>query len=186
MAIISKFDERAKHMLLTGYELEIFRSKCNPETKGVHCFAHLNDNVSEVLPFLNTVLGPCVFTGVPPALMFKNYGKLITIHSRMIAINALKDAEEAEKIVTWMQREINDTWKKRLEIQPSAESMKQPVLFEVFKLLPRSNCQECGLVTCMVFANRVVEGSRDHADCPTIDPKSREELKRYLSSFFFG
>ena len=43
-------------MLLTGYELEIFRSKCNPEVRGVHCFAHLNDDVSEVLPFLNTVL----------------------------------------------------------------------------------------------------------------------------------
>ena len=97
-------------MLLTGYELEIFRSKCNPEAKGVHCFAHLNDDVSEVLPYLNTVLEPCVFTESPPALMFKNYGKLITIHSRVIAINALKDTEEAEKIVDWLQREINDTW----------------------------------------------------------------------------
>lgn len=173
-------------MLLTGYELEIFRSKCNPKFRGVHCFAHLNDDVSEVLPYINTVLGPCVFTGVPPDLMFKNYGKLITIHSRMIAVNALKDSVEAEKIVAWLQREINDTWNKRFEILPSSESMKQPVLLEVLKLLPRSNCQECGLATCMVFAARVVEGSKDQDDCPTIDPKSKEKLKRYLSSFFFS
>lgn len=173
-------------MLLKGYELEIFRSKCNPEAKGVHCFAHLSDDVSEVLPFLNTVLGPGMFTEVPPALMFKNYGKLITIHSRMIAVNALKDPEEAEKIVAWLQREINETWEKRLEIQPSIESTKQPVLFEVLKLLPRSNCQECGLSTCMVFASRVVEGSRDQEDCPTIDPKSKEKLESYLSGFFFS
>ena len=172
-------------MLLTGYELEIFKSKCNPEAKGVHCFAHLNDDVSEVLPYLNTVLGPCVFTEAPPVLMFKNYGKLITIHSRMIAVNALKDAEEAEKIVTWLQREINDTWLRRMEIQPSSESMKQPILLEVLKLLPRSNCQECGLSTCMVFASRVVEGSKDQDDCPAIDHRSKNELKRYLSSFFF-
>ena len=172
-------------MLLTGYELEIFRSKCNPEAKGVHCFAHLNNDVSEVLPYLNAVLGPCVFTEVPPALMFKNYGKLITIHSRMIAVNALKNAEEAEKIVSWLQREINDTWKSRMEIQPSTESMKQPVLFEVLKLLPRSNCQECGLATCMVFASRVVEGSMDQDDCPAISNGNKEELKKYLSSFCF-
>ena len=44
-------------MLLTGYSLEIFKSKCYSEAKGVHCFAHLNDDVGEVLPFLNTVLG---------------------------------------------------------------------------------------------------------------------------------
>ena len=172
-------------MLLTGYELEIFRSKCNPEAKGVHCFAHLNDDVSEVLPYLNTILGPCVFTEDPPTLMFKNYGKLITIHSMMIAVNALQDVGEAEKIVGWLQREINDIWEKRSEIQPSTESMKQPVLFEVLKLLPRSNCQECGLDTCMVFASRVVEGSKDQADCPPIDPKSKEKLKRYLSGFSF-
>ncbi|MDB4516121.1 hypothetical protein N9089_00830 [Crocinitomicaceae bacterium] len=173
-------------MLLTGYELEIFRSKCNPEVRGVHCFAHLNDDVSEVLPFLNTVLGPGVFTEVPPSLMFKNYGKLITIYSRMIAVNALKDSEEAERIAAWLQREINNTWKKRMEIQPSTESMKQPILFDVFKLLPRSNCQECGLNTCMVFASRVVEGSMNQADCPPIDPQNKEKLKIYLASFSFS
>ena len=173
-------------MMLTGYELEIFRSKCNPEARGVHCFAHLNDDVSEVLPFLNTVLGPGVFTEVPPSLMFKNYGKLITIHSRMIAVNALKDSEEAERIAAWLQREINTTWKKRMEIQPSTESMKQPVLFEVLKLLPRSNCQECSLATCMVFASRVTEGSLDQDDCPPIDPQNKEKLRIYLSSFSFS
>ena len=173
-------------MLLTGYELEIFRSKCNPEAKGVQCFAHLNDDVSEVLPFLNTVLGLGVFTEVPPSLMFKNYGKFITIHSRMIAVNALKDSEEADRIVAWLQREINNTWKKRMEIQPSTESMKQPVLFEVLKLLPRSNCQECGLKTCLVFASRVVEGSLDQDDCPAISPSNRAELQTYLSRFVFS
>lgn len=173
-------------MLLTGYELEIFRSKCNPEAKGIHCFAHLKDDVSEVLPYLNAALGPCVFTGVPPSLMFINYGKLITIHSRMIAINALKDGEEAEKILAWLQREINETWEKRLEIQPSLESAKQPVILEVLKLLPRSNCQDCGLNTCTVFASRVVEGSMDQTDCPSIDPKHKEKLERYLSCFSFS
>jgi len=172
-------------MLLTGYELEIFRSKCSPEAKSVHCFAHLNNDVGEVLPFLNTVLGPGVYNEVPPSLMFKNYGKLITIHSRMIAVNALEDADEAEKIVAWLQREINETWGKRLEIEPSTTSMKQPVLLEVLKLLPRSNCRECGLDTCMVFASRVVEGSKDQTDCPAIDTESKEKLERYLSRFSF-
>lgn len=185
MAIISKCVERGKHLLLTGYELEIFRSKCNPDAKKVHCFAHLNDDVSHVLPYLNTVLGPCVFTGAPPSLMFKNYGKLITMHSRLIAVNALNDAEEAEKIVAWLQREINETWRKRSDIQPSTESMRQPVLLEVLKLLPRSNCQKCGLNTCMVFASRIVEGSLDQDGCPPLDSRRKEELQRYLSSFYF-
>ena len=172
-------------MLLTSYSLEIFKSKCNSEAQGVHCYAHLDNDVSEVLPYLNTVLGAFVYTSNPPSLMLKNYGKLITIHGRKIAVNALKDTEEAEKIIAWLQREINETWEKRLEIEPRTEGDKRPILFEVFKLLPRTNCRECGESTCMVFANRVSEGSMGPEDCTMIAPESREKLKVYLSQFQF-
>ncbi len=172
-------------MLLTGYSLEIFKSKCQSEAKGVHCFAHLNDDVCEVLPFLNTVLGGFIYIKEPPALTLKNYGKLITIHPRKIAVNALRDREEAEKIVAWLQREINDTWERRTEIKPSTESMRQPVLMEVLKLLPKTNCRQCNEPTCMVFAARVIEGSKDQDDCPPLEPHNKLLLQKYLSQFRF-
>ncbi len=172
-------------MFLTGYSLEIFKSKCQSEARGVHCYAHLNEDVSEVLPYLNSVLSAFVYTNDPPSLMLKNYGKLITIHARKIAINALKDAEEADRIVAWLQREINEIWKRRLEIEPSKESGKRPVLLEVLKLLPRINCQECGESTCMVFANRAIEGSFGQDDCPRITIENNDKLKDYLSQFQF-
>lgn len=173
-------------MLLTGYSLEIFRSKCQASAQGFHCYAHLESDVSAVLPYLNTALGGFVYTADPPSLMLKNYGKLITIHSRKIAVNALRDPEEAEKIVAWLQREINETWERREQITPSTSSAKQPVLIEVLKLLPRSNCRECGQPTCMVFATRVVEGSMDQEGCPALTPENKERLAAYLSLFQFG
>jgi ArsR family metal-binding transcriptional regulator len=172
-------------MLLTGYSLEIFRSKCNAGAQTLHCFAHLNDDVREVLPYLNTVLGGFTYTLEPPALTLKNSGKLITIHPLKIAVNALQDEEQAEKIVAWLQREINSTWEKRGEIQPSVEGIKQPVLIEVLKLLPKTNCKECGLPTCMVFAVRVIEGIKDHTNCPSLTGEKKEELANYLSRFHF-
>ncbi len=172
-------------MLLTGYTLEIFKSKCDSRAVGVHCFAHLDNDVSEVLPYLNTVLGAYVYTNTPPSLMLKNYGKLITIHARKIAVNALKNANEAEKIIAWLQREINDTWEKRHDIKPSTESEKRPVLIEVLKLLPKTNCRECGEKTCMVFASRVIDGSIDQDGCPLITQDNKEKLKNYLSLFRF-
>ena len=173
-------------MLLSGYSLEIFKSKCQADARGVHCFAHLKDDVSVVLPYLNTVLGGFVYTVDPPSLMVKNYGKLITIHARKIAVNALHDAEEAEKIVAWLQREINETWERRGEIEPSTRSAEQPVLLEVLKLLPKTNCRECGQPTCMVFASRVIEGSMDQEGCPPLSPDNKARLGTYLSRFQFG
>jgi len=172
-------------MLLTGYSLEIFKSKCDSSARGVHCFAHLENNVSEVLPFLNSVLGGTVYTKDPPALMLKNYGKLITIYPEKIAVNALSDEKEAKKIVAWLQREINETWERRHEIEPSTESMKQPVLMEVLKLLPKTNCRQCNEPTCMVFASRVIEGSADENDCPPIKPQNKQLLQEYLAQFRF-
>jgi ArsR family metal-binding transcriptional regulator len=172
-------------MLLTGYSLEIFRSKCNADAQSLHCFAHLDDDVGEVLPYLNTVLGGFTYTKEPPALTLKNSGKLITIHPRMIAVNALQDEEQAEKIIAWLQREINSTWEKRGEIEPSVEGAKQPALIEVLKLLPKTNCKECGLPTCMVFAVRVIEGVKDHTHCPSLADEKREALANYLSRFSF-
>lgn len=173
-------------MILTGYTLEIFKSKCDSEAKGVHCYAHLNEDISAVLPYLNTVLGGFVYTTDPPSLMLKNYGKLITIHSRKIAVNALMEKEEAVKIVDWLQSEINNTWNIRHEIEPSYQSEKRPAFIEVLKFLPKSNCQQCGEKTCMVFVTRLMEGSADQDGCPEMSLIDKEGLKQYLSQFNFN
>lgn len=172
-------------MLLSGYTMEIFRSKCNAGARTLHCFAHLHDDVGAVLPYLNTVLGGFSYILEPPSLTLKNSGKLITIHPRKIAVNALKDEEQAEKIVNWLQREINSAWENRADIEPSEEGQKQPALLDVLKLLPKTNCKECGEPTCMVFAVRVIEGARDHTNCPSLQGEKREVLENYLSRFHF-
>lgn len=172
-------------MLLKTYTKEIFRSKCMPGAESVHCFAHLHQNIQSVLPYLNAELGGSSYTKDPPSVTFKVYGKLITVHSEKIAINALKDENEAEKILIWLQSTINDIWNRRDEIEPSFESAAQPVLFEILKILPKSNCRECNEATCMVFAARVVEGVKDHNDCPPLESENRKKLKKYLSQFHF-
>ncbi len=172
-------------MLLNGYTLEIFRSKCNAGARTLHCFAHLDDDVGAVLPYLNTVLGGFSYIKEPPALTLKSSGKLITIHARKIAVNALQDEEQAKKIVAWLQREINSAWDNRGNIEPSMVGTKPPALMDVLKLLPKTNCKECGEPTCMVFAVRVVEGAKDHTNCPALQGEKKEALAHYLSSFHF-
>ena len=172
-------------MLLTGYTLEIFRSKCNAEAQTLHCYAHLNDDVSDALPYLNTHLGGFTYSKEGPSLTLKNSGKLITIHPQKIAVNALRDEEQAEKIIAWLQREINSVWEQRAEIVPSFESARSPSFIEVLKLLPKTNCRECNEATCIVFATRVIEGVKDHNNCPQLAADKRKQLAEYLSQFQF-
>ncbi len=170
-------------MLLNTYTKEIFRSKCMPGAQSIHCYANLDEDIEEALPFLNAELGGDSYTLDPPSVTFKVHGKLITVHPRKIAVNALKDKPEAEKILSWLKREINDVWARRHEIKPSYESAPKPIILEIFKLLPKSNCGECREPTCLVFATRVAEGVKDQDDCPSLESQNRKKLMEYLSRF---
>jgi hypothetical protein len=62
-------------MLLKGYTSEIFRSKCNAGAQILHCFAHLHDDVGEVLPYLNTELGGFSYVKHQPVMTLKTLNK---------------------------------------------------------------------------------------------------------------
>ncbi|MBI4797299.1 MAG: Fe-S cluster protein [Desulfarculus sp.] len=171
-------------MLLTGYRKEIFRPECNPSFTSLHCHAHLDQDVGAVLPYLNAVLGGFEYSSDPPSLTLRAHGKLITLHPRLIAVNALKDEEEADKILAWLVREINQAWRGRAGIEPCYTGLPRPQLLEILKLLPRSNCRRCGQPTCMVFAAQAAEGGKGAVDCPELTPPAAEALERYLARFF--
>jgi hypothetical protein len=46
---------------------------------------------------------------------------------------------------------------------------------EIFRLLDKSNCRECGEKTCLAFAGAVFTGRRKLADCPKLDPATIRE-----------
>jgi len=113
-------------MLLSGYTKKIFRPECNPSFTSVHCIATLHEDISEALPYLNAELGGTQYFNEPPAVMLHVQGKIINVGGTEIAINALKDEEEADKIITWLKNEINRVWDNRENITPSYEGRKKP------------------------------------------------------------
>ena len=170
-------------MLLNSYRLEIFNNECMPGAMTVQCFAHLEQDVSSCLPYLNAVLGGFEYIQEPPSVTFRTQGKLITVYGKMIAVNALKDENEAEKIIEWMKREINAAWQKRDKIEPRYKGMPRPNVIEILKLLPKTNCKECGAPTCMVFATMVAEGGKGASDCPVLNDENRKKLNLYMKPF---
>lgn len=170
-------------MLLTSYRKEFVRPDCRPEAQSVHMIAHLDQDIGEVIPYLNAVLGGFQFIKDPPTVSFRLHGKLIAVYSRKICVNALSDQSEGEKIVEWLKGEINETWERRGEIEPRFEGSPKPNLVRILKLLPRTNCRACGLATCMVFATQVAEGGRGPEGCPSLSADLREKLEKYLEMF---
>jgi ArsR family metal-binding transcriptional regulator len=170
-------------MMLKSYRKEIFRPECNPSFQALHCIAHLDQDVAEAIPYLNASLGGFEYLKDPPAVTFRVHGKIITVHPREIAVNALRDEEEADKILEWLKREINEAWDKRGEIEPRYEGTPKPKVLEILKLLPKTNCGECGLPTCMVFAVKIAEGAKAPEDCSPLAGENRMKIEKYIGQF---
>ena len=172
-------------MLLKEWTKEITRAACRPEAQTVHCTARLAQDIGEVIPYLNAVLGGYTYVLEPPSVTFRTQGKLISVHADHIAINALRDAEEAEKILQWLQGEINAAWEKRTEITPSFQAAPRPQVIQIVKLLPKTNCGRCGQPSCLVFASLAAEGGKGAEHCPELAADNRQKLEEYLGQFRF-
>ena len=51
-----------------------------------------------------------------------------------------------------------------------------PTGIEIFKLLPKTNCGECGVPTCLAFAMSLAAGKAELSACPYISDEAREKL----------
>lgn len=164
------------------YHLEFCRPP-NPEATHLRGLARLDEDIEELLPYLNTVLRGHLYMREPPSLTIKYQAKLITFHPKKIAINIVKDEAEAEEILGWLMGVIQDTRARKETIKASYEVPAQPRILEILKLLPRTNCQACGQPTCLVFATRLSAGEAAPEACPELAAEARELLQNYLKQF---
>lgn len=172
-------------MLIVQYRKEFCRPP-NPQAEHLRCVAHLDSDISEAFPYLNAVLGGHQYFRDPPSLTLKLPGKLVTLHPKQIAINILKDEAEADTILEWLKGQVNETWRSRDEIKPSFGIVPKPRVIEILKLLPKSNCGNCGHPTCMVYAVKLSDQNAQLEDCTVLDEAGKTRIQEYLQHFYPG
>ncbi|KKK55811.1 hypothetical protein LCGC14_3070800, partial [marine sediment metagenome] len=53
---------------------------------------------------------------------------------------------------------------------------------DIYKILPKTNCRDCGLRTCMSFASALLRGEKSLSDCPHLSDEARDELAPHLEN----
>ena len=49
---------------------------------------------------------------------------------------------------------------------------------EIYKLLPKTNCKECGQPTCLAFAMKLAAKQADLSACPYVSEEAKAALER--------
>jgi CO dehydrogenase/acetyl-CoA synthase gamma subunit (corrinoid Fe-S protein) len=71
-----------------------------------------------------------------------------------------------------MIEKLNAIWEDRRNITPSYATIERPKVLDIYKLLPRTNCKECGVPTCMAYAAGLVEGNLTLEGCPQLQDEA--------------
>ncbi len=169
-------------MLLQTYHLKVISPPCEPGAERWSVKAALDDDIGDALPYLNAALKGAIYNHAACALTWRMGGHSIAIRPREVAISNLRDRDDAAVQVNRVMDLIKRIWDRRAEITPSIETRQRLKPMDVYKLLPATNCKECGQPTCFTFALQVTAGEFEPEQCaPLFTEIYREKRERLLS-----
>ncbi len=154
-------------MLVESYKI-IEVLPCLADVRKIRVIAMISNDVSEVLPYINAINKKAIYIKNANAITMTEEGKLITIHPRKIALTKLKDEAEAKELLDKTIKLLNETYERKDEISPDYEKRERLNVLDLYKLLPKTNCRNCGKLTCLAFAASVISGSISIMRCANI------------------
>jgi len=170
----------SSQQLISHYQLELDSPPCKPGAPTWSARASLDTEIDAVLPYLNARLDGAEYDHAAKVLIWKKQGQSFAFRSREIKAAPALDREEAERLIERAVSLANDTWRDRDRIEPLYEGRVRVNLMQIYRLLPRTNCGECGCGTCMAFAAGLREGEKELACCPVLAQPAYEENRRRL------
>ena len=156
-------------MLINNYEIELSTPACDLESDVYAAKVSLDSDISEVLPYVNAKVEKGEFIPGIPVLVWREGGRRYALRPREIAISGLVDRDHAEELVTATVEWINSIWDDRESIEPSYATFEKPKVLDIYKLLPRTNCKECGAPTCMALADMLAKDNKTLEECPPLN-----------------
>ncbi len=172
--------------LIESYRLQVDLSPHSAEELEYEAIAYLDADISPVLPYLNATLGRGVYFPEEPALSWRYKEHNVGFWPDRIAVDHLRDRDEAREMVEELIGLVNRVWDRRGEIEPDTTTHEYLQPLEVYKLLPRTNCGLCGERGCFPFAVKLAAGQIQVQACRPLFEESayaeqRAELEGLLA-----
>jgi len=159
----------------------IFIEPCTADAEKMRYKAKFSRDVSEVLPYVNAQMKRANYNHNAQNLTYTEGVKMITIYSDSLAVAKIINETEAYEISDNIKDLINETYEKRNCIEPLFETRKKPSAMTIYKYLPKTNCKQCGQVTCIAFATKLILGEFPIEKCPPLqDMENIENLNKLM------
>lgn len=170
--------------LIHEYEMELREPPCFPGAAEWSARADVKTDISEVFPYLNAEFEDAEYDHTTGVLIWKGKEHSYAFRPHEIKVAPVCDREEARELIEECIERVNATWRRRHEIMPVFKKRALPDLMNIYMLLPRTNCGECGYSTCMAFAADLRKGKVGLTQCPLLETAEFAENRTRLQELF--
>lgn len=126
----------------------------------------LDRDVSLLFAYINATVKGTKFYDNPCYVWFTLDNIQCTLYPTEVIAAPFVDENQALKFVTRLIDFLTEIYTKKGSIKPNHKRFRPLSVLDVYKLLPQTNCKECGLPSCMAFAAALSQGKAHSEQCP--------------------
>ncbi len=153
---------------------------CLVEANMIRGTADIPKDIAEILPYLNAIMPKATYNDETKTLTFTEDGRIITIYPSKIEMGKIKGISDAICVLSWIKDIINKIYENRDSIEPSTERHVKINAVELYGYLPKTNCKECGELTCLSLAVKVLIDEQKIENCKPLNQPRFSEKRDFL------
>ncbi len=169
--------------LVRKFDMEMIAPECTPGASWWGVKIKIESDISEVFPYMNAELNEVDYNHSAKILVWNgDDGLKYAFRSNEIAVAPVEDRAGAQSMCDRIVEIVNDIWNRRDSIEPSIKGkVPLPSMLTLLKLLPGTNCKECGCATCMAFAANLMQNNAELSECSPLSTEALDQLARVLN-----
>lgn len=165
--------------IIVDYRCQLEEAACAPGSGRYSLSIVIPNDISVVFPYLNAVLNETIYDHKNKILIGRDEYRRYAFRQKEIRITGINESRQMRQAAQEVVAKVNKIWQERNQITPSINERSLPTVIEIYNILPRTNCHDCGYVTCLAFAADLRRGNVQLEQCsPLFSPRYSEYLNR--------
>ncbi len=126
----------------------------------------LDADIAQLFPYIKAEIPDAMLLARPRFIRFVWEAHLCGLHPDRGAASPFRDAFAASEFIRRLIAYLRDLHARRHAIKPNHRTDRRPSVLDIYRLLPGTNCRECGYPTCLAFAAAVSQQRILPEECP--------------------
>ncbi|MFC1513169.1 (Fe-S)-binding protein, partial [Thermodesulfobacteriota bacterium] len=140
-------------------------------------------NLAPLFPYINSSIEGAQYFAQPERIQCIFAEVQCTLYSHAIIAAGFNNHEQARIFGEKLLHFLNELFAKRNSLTPNHRQVKNLSALDIYKILPQTNCAQCGLPSCLAFASALSKGKGASSQCPDFaQPMEKKAVYQIVGS----